>query len=65
MPPKRFLFRTLGEIDRKYLDLGSYDLVVVVSGYTYTLDGCVFQYTESRHRPDHFRFAGSCTKIEG
>ena len=38
--------------------LGSYDLVVVVAGYTYTLDGRVFQYTESRHRPDHFRFVG-------
>ena len=55
---KEISVQNAGEIDRRYLDLGSYDLVVVVAGYTYTLDGCVFQYTESRHRPDHFRFVG-------
>lgn len=55
---KEISIQNAGEIDRRYLDLGSYDLVVVVVGYTYTLDGRVFQYTESRHRPDHFRFVG-------
>ena len=55
---KEISVQNAGEIDRRYLDLGSYDLVVVVVGYTYTLDGRVFQYTESRHRPDHFRFVG-------
>lgn len=55
---KEISIQNAGEIDRRYLDLGSYDLVVVVTGYTYTLDGRVFQYTESRHRPDHFRFVG-------
>lgn len=55
---KEISIQNAGEIDRRYLDLGSYDLVVVVAGYTYTLDGRVFQYTESRHRPDHFRFVG-------
>ena len=46
------------EQDRKYLDMGRYDLVVVVKSYTYTFDGILFQYTESRHRPDHFNFVG-------
>ena len=55
---KEISIQNAGELDRRYLDLGSYDLVVVVVGYTYTLDGRVFQYTESRHRPDHFRFVG-------
>ena len=55
---KEISIQNAGGIDRSYLDLGSYDLVVVVAGYTYTLDGRVFQYTESRHRPDHFRFVG-------
>ena len=55
---KEISVQNAGEIDRRYLELGSYDLVVVVVGYTYTLDGRVFQYTESRHRPDHFRFVG-------
>lgn len=55
---KEISVQNAGEIDRRFLDLGKYDLVVVVTGYTYTLDGCVFQYTESRHRPDHFHFVG-------
>lgn len=42
--------------DRKYLDLKQYGLVVVVRSYTYTKDNRLFQYTESRHRPDQFRF---------
>lgn len=44
-----------GELDRKYLDLKQYGLVVVVKSYTYTKDNRLFQYTESRHRPDQFR----------
>lgn len=46
------------EKDRKYLDLGKYGLVVVTRSYTYTTANGLFQYTESRHRPDHFRFVG-------
>lgn len=42
--------------DRKYLDMGQYDMVVVVKSYTYLYDNRFFQYTESRHRPDKFRF---------
>lgn len=44
------------EEDRKFLDLGEYDMVVVVRSYTYLIDNELFQYTESRHRPDKFRF---------
>lgn len=44
-----------GALDRKYLDLKQYGLVVVVKSYTYTKDNRLFQYTESRHRPDQFR----------
>ncbi|WP_099191262.1 trehalose operon repressor [Tepidibacter mesophilus] len=42
--------------DRKYLDLEEYDMIVVVKNYTYLDDMSLFQYTESRHRPDKFRF---------
>lgn len=44
------------EEDRKYLDLKSYDMIVVVKNYIYLDDTSLFQYTESRHRPDKFRF---------
>ncbi len=38
------------------LDLKGYDLLVVVRSWTYLDDGTLFQYTESRHRPDKFKF---------
>ena len=44
------------EDDRRYLDMKRYDLVVVVRSYTYTKENVLFQFTESRHRPDCFRF---------
>lgn len=42
--------------DRHYLDLKKYDMVAVVRSYTYLDDTSLFQYTESRHRPDKFIF---------
>lgn len=45
------------EIDRKYLELGDYDCLAVVSSQTFNADGIMFEYTESRHRPDRFAFS--------
>ncbi|WP_017729028.1 trehalose operon repressor [Halalkalibacterium ligniniphilum] len=42
--------------DQKWLDLNGYKLVVVVKNYVYLDDATLFQYTESHHRPDKFRF---------
>lgn len=44
------------EIDRKYLDLKGNDLVAVITNFVYLDDGTLFEYTESRHRPDRFTF---------
>lgn len=46
------------EIDEKYLKMRAedYNCVAVVSSQTYNCDGVMFEYTQSRHRPDHFRF---------
>ncbi|TSB45249.1 trehalose operon repressor [Alkalicoccobacillus porphyridii] len=44
------------EEDRALLDLDGFSNVVVVRGQTYLDDAKIFQYTESRHRPDKFRF---------
>ena len=46
------------EIDEKYLNLNvrDYNCVAVVSSQTFNSDGVMFEYTQSRHRPDHFRF---------
>ncbi|MCA1055178.1 trehalose operon repressor [Rossellomorea aquimaris] len=42
--------------DREYLDLEGYDHVVVVKNYVHLKDATLFEYTESRHRLDKFRF---------
>ena len=46
------------QIDEKYLHLSpeDYNCMAVVSSQTYNSDGVMFEYTQSRHRPDYFRF---------
>ncbi|WCK55254.1 trehalose operon repressor [Aneurinibacillus sp. Ricciae_BoGa-3] len=53
---KEFVVEDATEEDRQYLDLGIYNMVVVVRNYVYLHDASLMQYTESRHRPDKFRF---------
>lgn len=50
------------EIDEKYLELGDYNCLAVVSSQTYNSDGVMFEYTQSRHRPDYFRFQDNATR---
>ena len=50
------------EIDEKYLDLGAYNCLAVVSSQTYNSDGVMFEYTQSRHRPDYFCFQDNATR---
>ncbi|WP_416148220.1 trehalose operon repressor [Salipaludibacillus sp. HK11] len=42
--------------DRDLLDLDGFHNVVVIKNHVYLDDATLFQYTESRHRPDKFRF---------
>ncbi|WP_186578696.1 trehalose operon repressor [Aquibacillus kalidii] len=44
------------EEDRNLLDLEGFHNIVVIKNYVYLDDASLFQYTESRHRPDKFRF---------
>lgn len=44
------------EEDRELLDLKHYNVVIVVQNYIYLKDTTLLQYTESRHRPDKFKF---------
>lgn len=50
------------EIDEKYLDLSGYNCLAVVSSQTYNSDGIMFEYTQSRHRADYFRFQDNATR---
>ena len=51
------------QIDEKYLELGDYNCLAVVSSQTYNNDGIMFEYTQSRHRPDYFCFQDNATRI--
>ncbi|WP_291966086.1 trehalose operon repressor [Caloramator sp.] len=53
---KEIVVKNATDEDKKYLDLEGYDVVVVVKNYVYLEDMTLFQYTESRHRPDKFKF---------
>lgn len=53
---KEITVESVTEEDRKYLDLKNHDKIVVVKNYVYLNDTSLFQYTESRHRTDKFRF---------
>ncbi|MFC0524256.1 trehalose operon repressor [Pontibacillus salicampi] len=42
--------------DESLLDLDGFSNIVVIKNFVYLEDATLFQYTESRHRPDKFRF---------
>lgn len=48
--------------DRKYLDLRGYNCLAVITGQTYDDRGIQFEWTQSRHRPDYFRFQDVATR---
>lgn len=50
-----FVDETTAE-DRMFLDLQDDKHIVVVKNYVYLDNANLFQYTESRHRLDKFRF---------
>lgn len=52
------------EIDEKYLNLDAndYNCMAVISSYTYNSEGVMFEFTQSRHRPDYFRFQDNAVR---
>ncbi|GAC41480.1 transcriptional regulator [Paenibacillus popilliae ATCC 14706] len=53
---KEIMVEQATEADREYMDLGEHTYVVVIRNHVYLNDAALLQYTESRHRPDKFRF---------
>jgi GntR family trehalose operon transcriptional repressor len=51
-------------MDKKYLDLKDYNMVVNVESFAYLSNAQIFQYTSSRHRPDKFRFEDRARRIK-
>ncbi|MFC4386304.1 trehalose operon repressor [Gracilibacillus marinus] len=53
---KEITVEYLTDEDRAYLDVDGFNNIVVIRNYVYLNDAQLFQYTESRQRPDKFRF---------
>lgn len=53
---KEIVVEEPNEEDRRLLHLEGHSNIVVVRNYVYLEDASASQYTESRHRPDKFRF---------
>lgn len=51
-----------GDNDRQHLDLNGYDCLAVVTSNTFNSDGVMFEYTQSRHQPEHFSFQDTATR---
>jgi GntR family trehalose operon transcriptional repressor len=50
------------EVDERYLELNDYNCMAVITGQVYTKDGTLFEFTQSRHRPDYFCFEDIATR---
>ena len=53
---RKFTVEHITEIDEKYLELNDYNCLAVDTSQTFDADGIMFEYTQSRHRPDYFSF---------
>lgn len=52
------------QIDEKYLDLNvnDYNCLAVITSQAYNSDGVMFEFTQSRHRSDYFRFQDNAVR---
>jgi GntR family transcriptional regulator, trehalose operon transcriptional repressor len=50
--------------DKRLLDLAGYSSIVVITSLVYLVDASLFQFTESRHRPDKFRFVDFARRVK-
>ena len=47
---------------RRILELKDFDFLAVVTSQTFNADGVMFEYTQSRHRPDYFCFQDTAVR---
>ncbi len=53
---KSIVIERATETDYEHIDMLDFDLVAVVHNFVYLQNGVLFEYTQSRHRPDRFIF---------
>lgn len=60
---KEIIVEEVTDEDRELLDLQKFEHLVVIRSFVYLDDSSLFQYTESRHRPDKFRFVDFARRV--
>lgn len=55
---RKYTVEPSGELDERYMNLGGQNCLAVITSWTYNAKGRLFEYTQSRHRPDRFVFYG-------
>lgn len=50
------------QVDEKYIDMKDYNCMAVITSQTFDDNGVQFEFTQSRHRPDYFRFQDVATR---
>lgn len=61
---KEIVVESVTEEDKELLDVDGYSLIVVIKSLIYLEDANVFQYSESRHRADKFRFIDFARRVK-
>ncbi len=61
---KEFTVEEPSAEDRKFLDMEGFNAIVIVKNYIFFDDATLFQYTESRHRPDKFQFVDFARRMD-
>lgn len=59
---RRMTVERVTPADEKYLEVGDYNCLAVVTGQTFNSMGMLFEYTQSRHVPDHFCFENTANR---
>ena len=60
---RRYTVERADELDMEHMDLKGYNCMMVVSNKTFNKEGVMFEFTTSRHRPDHFVFYESAQRL--
>ena len=59
---RRITVQLATDEDCSYMDLDPYNCVAVVESQSYNSDGVMFEYTQSRHHPNFFRFQDNAVR---
>ena len=59
---RRMTVERAGALDMRWLEMGVYNCLAVVSGRTYNAEGIQFEYTQSRHHPEYFCFEDTAVR---